>query len=719
MHRLLSAATGTTIALWGGVECTINRLGDRFLDQLERCGHYARPDDVDAIAALGVAALRYPALWERIAPDGVQHADWRDCDRALLRLRELGVEPIVGFVHHGSGPLGTHLLDPHFVDGLSAYAAAFAERYPWVRRYTPINEPLTTARFAALYGIWYPHCRDDKSFVTALVTQCRAIGEAMAAIRARVPEAELVQTEDAGFVRSTPAVAAQAAFENHRRWLSLDLLGGRVAERHPLWRYLCDAGVDRRQLALLRERPTPPALVGLNYYVTSDRFLDDRLDRYLPHSWGGNGRQRYADVDAVRVPGVGIRGHESVLLEAWRRYGLPVAITEAHLGCTREEQLRWLFDAWRGAHDAAARGADVRAVTAWALLGSWDWDSLLRRTEPTFYEPGAFDVRGGVRRPTAVARVITDLAVSRTPRHPVLDVPGWWRRAPGAPAASAAPVVITGARGTLGRAFAQACESRGLPCIPLSREELDICDPDAVGAAVAHWKPWAIVNTAGYVRVDDAEREPRACRRANAVGPSVLAAICRKRGIQLVTFSSDLVFDGRADRPYVESDPVEPLNVYGRTKAEMERRVLALAPAALVIRTSAFFGPSDRANFVTRVLETLSAGRPVRAARDAVVSPTYVPDLVDHALDLLIDGAAGVWHVANSGALSWLAFARMAAAAAGFDSDAIEACDQTASAAAPRPSYSVLRSERGMVLPPLEDSLSRYVRERASIGDAA
>jgi len=126
------------------------------------------------------------------------------------------------------------------------------------------------------------------------------------------------------------------------------------------------------------------------------------------------------------------------------------------------------------------------------------------------------------------------------------------------------------------------------------------------------------------------------------VGPSVLAMVCRQRGIQLVTFSSDLVFDGATHRPYVESDPVAPLNIYGRTKAEAERRVLALAPGALVIRTSAFFGPSDRANFVTRLLETLSAGGTFRAASDAIVSPTYVPDLVDRALDLLIDGASGV-----------------------------------------------------------------------------
>jgi len=717
MHRLVTTAAGMGIALWGGVECTINRVGDQFLDQLEHCGHYARPGDIDAIAALGVAAVRYPALWERIAPEGVARADWRGSDRALMRLRELGVEPIVGLVHHGSGPLGTHLLDPHFVDALAAYAAAFAERYPWVRKYTPINEPLTTARFAALYGIWFPHRRDDRSFVTALLTECRAIAEAMAAIRTRVPDAELVQTEDAGFVRSTPAVAAQAAFENHRRWLSLDLLAGRVGEHHPLWTYLCDAGADERELARLRDRPTPPAVVGLNYYVTSDRFLDHRLDRYPSRSWGGNGRQRYADVDAVRVPGVGIRAHQAVLLEAWQRYGLPVAITEAHLGCTREEQMRWLLDAWRGAHDAAALGADVRAVTAWALLGSWDWDSLLRRTTPTRYEPGAFEIHSGVPRATGVARLIVDLAAGRTPSHPVLSVPGWWRRPPGALPASAQSILITGAGGTLGRAFVEACDSRGLACVALTRRDLDISDPEAVRAVVARRKPWAIVNAAGYVRVDDAEREPVACRRANAVGPSVLAMVCRQRGIQLVTFSSDLVFDGATHRPYVESDPVAPLNIYGRTKAEAERRVLALAPGALVIRTSAFFGPSDRANFVTRLLETLSAGGTFRAASDAIVSPTYVPDLVDRALDLLIDGASGVWHLANAGALSWMAFARMAAAAAGFDPDAIEPGPSPAPAR--RPPFSALGSERGAALPPLEDCLSRYVRDRSRIGDAA
>ena len=711
--------TTRTIALWGGVECTINRVGDQFFDQLARCGHYSRSGDLDAIAALGITTLRYPALWERIAPHGVARIDWSECDRALQRLRELGVEPIIGLVHHGSGPAGTHLLDPGFIDGFAAYAAAFAERYPWIRQYTPINEPLTTARFAGLYGHWYPHRRDDRAFVAALLTQCRAIAAAMAAIRVHVPNAELVQTEDAGSVRSTPAVAAQAAFENHRRWLSLDLVTGRVGAQHPLWKYLCEAGADERDLDWLREHPTPPAILGLNYYVTSDRFLDDRLDRWPTSSWGGNGRQQYADVDAVRVPRIGLRGHASVLLDAWRRYGLPLAITEAHLGCTREEQMRWLLDAWQGAHDAAAHGADVRAVTAWALLGSWNWDSLLRRIESTGYEPGAFDVEDGARRQTAVGRLIIDLAGHREPSHPVLAVPGWWRRQ-AATLPTSAPIVITGAHGTLGRAFVQACAVRGLSAIALARQDLDISSPDAVGAVVSRFQPWAIVNAAGYVRVDDAERDRFACRRANAVGPAVLAAACRRRGVQLLTFSSDLVFDGTLGRPYVESDPVCPLNVYGRTKAEADRRVLALAPAALVVRTSAFFGPFDNTNFVTRVLDSLRRGETVRAASDAIVSPTYVPDLVHRALDLLIDGAAGVWHLANAGALSWMTLAQMAATAAGLDPAGIEPCESVAlPASARRPPYSALASERGPALPPLPDSLSRYMRERMIVGEAA
>jgi dTDP-4-dehydrorhamnose reductase len=479
-------------------------------------------------------------------------------------------------------------------------------------------------------------------------------------------------------------------------------------------------GADRGQLERLATHPVAPDVIGLNYYATSDRFLDDRLERYPSSLRGGNGHQQYVDVDAVRVDGVGLRGHAAVLTEAWERYRRPVAITEAHLGCTREEQMRWLIEAWCGAQQAAAQGVDVRGVAAWALLGSWDWDTLLTRPEMKHYEPGAFDIRGGRPQPTAVARVICDLAAGRQPAHPVLDTPGWWRRARSAHLTSAHPLLVTGANGTLGRAFLHGCESRGLPCVGLSRRDMPIHNPEAVRAAVSRWQPWAIVNAAGYVRVDDAEHESTACRLANAVGPAILATVCRRAGIPLVTFSSDLVFDGISQRPYIESDPVGPLNIYGRTKAEAERRVLALYPEALVIRSSAFFGPWDRANFLTRVLEALKSGGSFRAEADAIVSPTYVPDLVERSLDLLIDGAAGLWHVANTGAVSWLTFARMAAAAAGLSSDGIRECQAVdLQRPAARPFFSVLGTERGSSLPPLEDSLLRFVRDRTVIDTAA
>ena len=133
--------------LWGGVECTVNRVGDHYFSQLERSGHDSRFDDLDRVAELGVRALRYPVLWERVAPHGIESANWSWSDKRLARLRELGITPIVGLVHHGSGPAHTSLVDPTFAGKLADYASAVAQRYPWVDRYTPVNEPLNYGAF--------------------------------------------------------------------------------------------------------------------------------------------------------------------------------------------------------------------------------------------------------------------------------------------------------------------------------------------------------------------------------------------------------------------------------------------------------------------------------------------------------------------------------------------------------------------------------------------
>lgn len=427
LHMAAHEGPPSPVEIWGGVECTHNRVGDQYFDQLDRTGHTWREDDLDRFADLGLRALRYPVLWERVAPRGVATADWSWPDARLARLRQHGITPIVGLVHHGSGPADTSLLDPAFPERLATYAGAVAERYPWVRQYTPVNEPLSTARFSGLYGHWYPHGRDTETWARVLLTECRAVVLAMRAIRRVTPGAQLVQTEDLGKTHSTPALAYQAAYENERRWLSFDLLCGRVDRGHPLWRFLTRWGIQKKDLAWFLENPCQPDVLGLNYYITSERFLDERLEHYPAHTHGGNGKDSYADVEAVRVLVEGNAGLESLLDEAWQRYHLPMAITEAHLGDNVDEQRRWLLEVWDAAQEARQRGVDLRGLTIWSLLGVYDWDCLVTRDQG-HYEPGAFDVRWPTPRPTPLADLAAQLARGHRPTHPLLDQPGWWRR---------------------------------------------------------------------------------------------------------------------------------------------------------------------------------------------------------------------------------------------------------------------------------------------------
>jgi dTDP-4-dehydrorhamnose reductase len=754
------------MALWGGVECTVNRVGDRWFNQLERSGHDRRLQDLDRFAGLGIRAIRYPVLWERTAPDEAAEPDWRWSDERLGRLRELDVEPIVGLVHHGSGPAHTSLVDPAFARKLATYARQVAHRYPWVMRYTPVNEPLTTARFSGLYGAWYPHGRDERTFLVAMLNQCRGVVLAMRAIREVNPSAQLVQTDDLGKTYSVPSLAYQAEFNNHLRWLCWDLLTGRVDRDHPLWDWLTGhCGGEDRELLWFRDNPCPPDVLGVNYYITSERFLDTEVDAYPPRSHGGNHRHRYADIESARCVDAGTDGIEGLLLECWERYRIPIAVTEAHIDATREDQLRWLARIWHAAQAARAAGADVRAVTVWALLGSFDWNCLVTECRG-YYEPGPFDVRGPEPRPTALATLMRELAAGRpVPALPATAGPGWWGRsgrflagpvrldggspevqaqAP-APAHRSAqplaesmqavagstqsilglgraerPLLVTGATGTLGRAFARLCAERGLAYRLVGRHELDVADPGAIERALDRHQPWGVINTAGYVRVDEAETDVERCRRENTIGAEMMAAACARHRLPLVTFSTDLVFDGNHDAPYVESDATAPLNVYGRTKAEAEQRVLDRHSDSLVVRTSAFFGPWDTYNYLSVVLRTLKEGGRFAAARDLTVSPTYVPDLVHACLDLLVDGESGIWHLTNGGSITWADLAVRAARMAGLDADQVEPCLwATLPFIARRPAYSALGTGRSAVMPSLDAALERYFHQyHADMGGA-
>jgi dTDP-4-dehydrorhamnose reductase len=723
--------TAPPLEIWGGVECTFNRVGDIYFNQLDKSGHSFRLSDLDLFASLGIKAIRYPILWEIMAPLTLDQIDWSWADERLNRLRELGIRPIVELMHHGCGPDYALITTPDFATGLAHFAHQVAQRYPWIDAYIPANEPLTTARFSGLYGFWYPHGRDDEMFSRLIINQCQASVLAMEAIRRVNPDAELIQTEDVGRMYSCPSLKSEAEFQNERRWLTFDLMSGRVDRSHKFWSYLVEHGIQPTELEWLVANPTRIDIIGIDYYPTSDRYFDDDIDYYPPECIAlSQDDTAYINIEAVRVLDSPIGGFRGRMLEAWERYHLPVAITEAHLSCTREEQLRWLAEAWRAAKDLRNIGVDVRAVTAWALLGSFNWNSLVTKDE-NYYESGVFDIRGPYPRSTALASLVADLAHEQEFRHPVLHQAGWWQRPErllyppkSSPAylfdsisletqtdrdKSTRPLLILGASGILGSAFARECDIRGLSYCAVSRREVDITDSLAIETLLEEMRPWAVINASGYVRVDDAESEEESCFKINTEGAARLALACAHKGIKLMCFSSDLVFDGTHRLPYLESHAPAPLNVYGRSKAEMEKRVLDVLPSALVIRTSACFSPYDQRNFVTKTLMALQSGKTVYASDTQVVSPTYVPHLITVAFDLLIDNESGIWHLSNNGVVSWADFALLAARSCDIrGTNHICKTKEATKFIAQRPLFSALGTERGQIMPDLHEALASY-----------
>jgi dTDP-4-dehydrorhamnose reductase len=715
------------LELWGGVECTLNRVGDRYFDQLCFNGHEERIEDLELFAKLGLKTLRYPFLWER--KDNLSaRGSW--AERRLEKLKDLGIQPIIGFLHHGSGPPDTSLIDPQFPEKFAAYARSFIERFPYCELFTPINEPLTTARFSALYGFWYPHQKNTLLFARAFLNEIKATVLAFREIRRIQPRAQLIQTEDLGRATGTSNLQYQIDFENERRWLTFDLLCGRWSSKNLLWQYFEDNGISEKELSWFSENFIEPEVLGINHYPLSNRFLDSNLKAYPPAFHGGNNKDRYADVDAVRIGDFEPPSLLSLIEETWARFGRPIAITEVHINGPRVEQMRWLQQAWDTAVTARQKKISLRAVTAWGLLGHFDWDCLVTECRGN-YEPGVFDLRAPTPRPTGLAKMVEHFSQKTSPfNHPVLSYPGWWKRdirkiyRPANSkieasfdfrnlSSSEKPLLIVGSNGTLARAFKRICDFRAIPYYSAGRPELEISDEESVTAIMKRISPWAVINCAGYVRVDEAEKDAHACWLCNVQGPLNLARIARSQGIPLVTFSSDLVFNGSQSEPYQESSPISPLNVYGRCKAEAEQKLLELYPeGTLIIRSAAFFGPWDSHNFLTINLERLARGEEVRAADDVIVTPTYVPDLVDATLDLLFDDERGLWHLTHGLPISWASFVKIAAERTGLNlRRIIPTSSVDIHRAAAQPKNSALVSERGWIMPAFENALDRFFDE--------
>ena len=266
----------------------------------------------------------------------------------------------------------------------------------------------------------------------------------------------------------------------------------------------------------------------------------------------------------------------------------------------------------------------------------------------------------------------------------------------------------------LGQDVVRAARAANHEVVALAREELDVAHPRAVHEAIARERPNAVVNCAGWTDVDGAESDERAATDVNGYAAGDLAEAAAAAGAAIVHPSTDYVFDGESSRPYVESDPVNPVNAYGRSKLAGERAVAAANPRHFVVRSSWLFGAGGR-NFVETMLGLASSGGPVLVVRDQVGCPTFTGHLAE-ALVRLLDGESyGLHHIAAGGECSWFEFANEIFDRAGVDTRAMSCTTDEFPRPARRPAYSVLRTERdyGFELPPWQDGLASYLAERA------
>jgi beta-glucosidase/6-phospho-beta-glucosidase/beta-galactosidase len=318
-------------------------------------------EDLDRAASLGVGAIRYGIPWHRVNP-APGRFDWGPIDDVLeCAVRDKGLLVIADLVHYGT-PLWLRdaFVDPGYPRAVAAYAGAFAERYAdLVHYYTPLNEPLITASFCGQRGIWPPYLEGPWGWLRVVLGVVKGIRESVSAIRAAVPNAVVVQVEAAKVLRvpSPDEAADEQAVELARPFLPTDLLLGHVDEAHPLGRWMRDLGVARAELRSFRDDLPAIDVLGINYYP---EFSVRELTR----------------VDGTLVE-IGLDGWDRGLVESltefYRRYGLPLFVSETSTEGDDRRRTAWLDDSVAAVERLRASGVPVRGYAWWPLFDFVDW----------------------------------------------------------------------------------------------------------------------------------------------------------------------------------------------------------------------------------------------------------------------------------------------------------------------------------------------------------
>jgi dTDP-4-dehydrorhamnose reductase len=265
----------------------------------------------------------------------------------------------------------------------------------------------------------------------------------------------------------------------------------------------------------------------------------------------------------------------------------------------------------------------------------------------------------------------------------------------------------------LGSDLVPALTARGHRAVGLTRRELDIADGQAVEAALAQHRPDCVINCAAWTDVDGAEAEEAAASRLNDGAAALAAAAAAGIGASFAFISTDYVFDGTSGRPYVESDPTNPLGAYGRTKLSGETSVAVANPRSYIVRSSWLFGCHGK-NFVETMLGLADTEPEVLVVSDQVGCPTYTVHLAAALVELIEGDDFGIHHIAGAGECSWFEFAQEIFDQSDSETRVMAGTTEMLARPAPRPAYSVLRSERrgAIVLPPWREGLAEYLAER-------
>ncbi len=358
------------------------------VDQMEKSGHYKHwQTDLDCVHDLGICFLRYGVPLHKVFL-GPCRFDWEFSDLVFGEIRERGFVPIVDLCHFGVPDWIGNFQNPEFPKLFADYAEAFAQRYPWIQLYTPINEMFICAVFSAQFGWWNEQLHTDKAFVTALKHIVKANVLAMAKISKVRPDALFIQSESSEYFHAeSPRAIKHAEVMNAKRFLSLDLNYGRRVDS-TMYEYLMDNGMTREEYHFFMHKSLKHhCIMGNDYYVTNEHRVTSHGEMY---------------------PSGEVFGYDEITRQYYDRYLLPVMHTETNLneGPVGDEAVFWLWKQWANVLRLRNVGIPIVGFTWYSITDQVDWDTAMRENNGHVNPLGLFDLN---RRMRAVGKAYKQL----------------------------------------------------------------------------------------------------------------------------------------------------------------------------------------------------------------------------------------------------------------------------------------------------------------------